>query len=261
MASSASTSSDSAFTTQDKASDLPTLADVVSAGGDLPQLRTLATSDSKALSKALLELGFAKLGDRSVLRQLLRPQADGTPARPQTAPVRAPLSADLMATVVDRWLTPVERLKEQGNAAFRAAEYERACELYEEAVRSLPPGRLEPGDGAASPAGPRSHNDRWRLSEACGKAKLLLITTLWCNVAAGRLKLQQWDAAEAAASTVLRLDPRHAKALFRRAVARRHRGFLQQARCDLMNALHADRGMRAECERELAAIDPAYRAL
>mmetsp|Transcript_58110 Transcript_58110/g.172755 ORF Transcript_58110/g.172755 Transcript_58110/m.172755 type:complete len:261 (+) Transcript_58110:1-783(+) len=237
---------------------LPTLDEVARAGGDVAALRELAESDSKGLSKALAALGFAKLGDRSVLRQLLRappgaPSSSSSAAaaqRPRTAP--AQLSAGAIVAAVEEWLAPAVALKEQGNACYKAGEHEKACALYEEAARSLPAGRPDLDDSGSS-------HLRWRMSDACTKAKLQLISSVWSNVAAARLKLEQWEAAEAAASTVLRLDPRHAKALFRRAVARRHRGQLQPARCDLMNALHADASLRGECERELCLIDPSFK--
>ena len=237
---------------------LPTLADVEAVGGESTALRALAQSDSKALSRALTELGFVKLGDRSTIRQLLlhgHGAAASSSARPQTAPTRPEtswLSVETIAKAVDEWLAPAVALKEQGNKCFKAGEYEKARALYEEGIRSLPQGRLEFDGGG-------SRDSKWRVPDACAKAKVNLISTLWSNLAAAQVGLKQWEAVEEAAGMALRFKPRHGKALLRRAVARRHRGLLQEAKADLMNAMHAEASLRDDCLRELELIDPRFR--
>ena len=120
--------------------------------------------------------------------------------------------------------TRAARMREEGNAAFRAGDYEAAAARYAEAA-------------AADP--------RCALSQS--------------NLAAANLKLLRFEEAERAASASLALSL-SAKALLRRGTARVGLGDGASARADLKHVLALEPGNR-QARGELAALDAAEKAL
>ena len=115
-------------------------------------------------------------------------------------------------------------LREEGNAAFRAGDYEAAAARYTEAAAADP--RCAPSQS---------------------------------NLAAANLKLLRFEEAERAASASLALSL-SAKALLRRGTARAGLGDGASARADLKHVLVLEPGNR-QARSELAALDSAERAL
>ena len=72
------------------------------------------------------------------------------------------------------------------------------------------------------------------------------------NLAACLLKLDHWDLADSAATRALVYDPKHVKALYRRALARRDLGRLNAALADLEWLLTIDKFNRPALEEKLA---------
>lgn len=110
--------------------------------------------------------------------------------------------------------------KEEGNALFKAAKYERASKRYEKAVRFI-------------------EYDSTFSDEEKQQAKVLKIT---CNLndAACKLKLKQYKQAEKLCTKVLELDSRNVKALYRRAQAYIQLVDLDLAELDIKKALEID---------------------
>ncbi|KAI0641701.1 hypothetical protein C8Q79DRAFT_287282 [Trametes meyenii] len=97
------------------------------------------------------------------------------------------LRARRRAAVREEKRRKAEERKEDGNAKFRRGDFRGAAECYRE---------------AAVVDAPRP--------------------VYLSNLAAALLKLELWDVAQSAASRALYHDPKHPKARFRRAVARKH---------------------------------------
>ncbi|KAM5569719.1 peptidyl-prolyl cis-trans isomerase FKBP62-like [Rosa sericea] len=110
--------------------------------------------------------------------------------------------------------------KEEGNALFKAAKYERASKRYEMAMRYI-------------------EYDSSFSDEEKQQAKVLKIT---CNLndAACKLKLKQYKDAEKLCTKVLELDSRNVKALYRRAQAYIQLVDLDLAELDIKKALEID---------------------
>ena len=66
---------------------------------------------------------------------------------------------------------------------------------------------------------------------------MTLVNTLNCNLAACFLKQHKWERAIAVTTRVIKSDPQHAKALYRRAVARIAIGDVSGAEIDALGAL------------------------
>ncbi|EIW52990.1 TPR-like protein, partial [Trametes versicolor FP-101664 SS1] len=129
-----------------------------------------------------------------------------TPARPREAEAIA--RAAQRAKVREEKIKRADVLKEEGNALFRQGQKEQwvqAAEKYRAAARI---------------AGPQP--------------------VYMANLAAALLKLQRWIPAESAASRALMREPDHAKALFRRAQARKEMGMYAGAEADLRRVLAQD---------------------
>ncbi|RPD52547.1 hypothetical protein L226DRAFT_496202 [Lentinus tigrinus ALCF2SS1-7] len=104
--------------------------------------------------------------------------------RPREAEVRARAAA--RDKVKQAKVAKADKLKEEGNEFFKQESWAKAAERYRE---------------AALIAGPQP----------------IYVS----NLAAALLKLEEWEAAESAASRALRHDPKHIKSLYRRALARK----------------------------------------
>ncbi|KAL6188890.1 hypothetical protein ACLB2K_040281 [Fragaria x ananassa] len=110
--------------------------------------------------------------------------------------------------------------KEEGNALFKAAKYERASKRYEKAVRYI-------------------EYDSSFSDDEKQQAKVLKIT---CNLndAACKLKLKKYKEAEKLCTKVLELDSRNVKALYRRAQAYIQLVDLDLAELDIKKALEIE---------------------
>ncbi|KAL8276096.1 hypothetical protein RQP46_011511 [Phenoliferia psychrophenolica] len=109
--------------------------------------------------------------------------------------------------------------KEKGNVAFKAGNFPLALTYYSTAIRT------------------KSDDP-----------------TFYLNRAAVYLKLDRWAEAEKDATKTIELAPKNAKALFRRAVARRMMGALEGAKEDLDRAKTCGGGPEVDKERELLDV-------
>ncbi|RDX50681.1 hypothetical protein OH76DRAFT_1471353 [Lentinus brumalis] len=123
--------------------------------------------------------------------------------RPREAEVRA--RAAVRDRVKQEKTAKADKLKEEGNEFFKQEKWAKAAEKYRE---------------AAVLAGPQP----------------IYVS----NLAAALLKMEEWEAAESAASRALLHDPRHLKSLYRRALARKARQKYMSAESDLYGVLALD---------------------
>ena len=128
------------------------LAQVVERGGSVLSLAA-QLDDTAALTAALKALGFSTMGARIRMTEALRSVGQAS--------------------------SEVGKLREQGNAYFKATEHLKARQTYTEAV-ALVGG----------------------LSEECEPAAKELLAPLHLNIAAACLKLEEFASAEAAATPV-----------------------------------------------------------
>ncbi|KAI0704397.1 hypothetical protein C8T65DRAFT_830765 [Cerioporus squamosus] len=123
--------------------------------------------------------------------------------RPREAEVRARAAA--RDKVNREKIAKADELKEEGNVFFKQEKWAKAAEKYRE---------------AALLAGPRP--------------------VYVSNLAAALLKMEEWEAAESAASRALLHDPKHLKSLYRRALARKAMHRYMSAESDLYGVLALD---------------------
>jgi len=123
-------------------------------------------------------------------------------------------------------LSLAQQARKEGNNAYAAHDYEESVAHYKKALGLL----LKP-------------------SVACTTGANLEAATLHCNLAAAHLRLGQPAEAMAECNLALAGQPKHAKALFRRAEARLALGLLPEALAD------------AEATRVVAPADAAVRGL
>ena len=74
-------------------------------------------------------------------------------------------------------------------------------------------------------------------TDAEAREGVTLVNTLNCNLAACFLKQHKWERAISVTTRVIKSDPQHAKALYRRAVARIAIGDVSGAEIDALGAL------------------------
>ncbi|GIX60769.1 chaperone binding protein, putative [Babesia caballi] len=119
---------------------------------------------------------------------------------------------------VEECVAEANALKEQGNAAFKAADYPKAIEEYRKAVEWLDklPAEVVEHDGMKS--------------------------VLHSNISASYLGLADHDNAISAAEDALRWDAGNKKAQYRRALARFNSGYLDQAKSECQAMLEEDAG-------------------
>ena len=142
----------------------------------------------------------------------------------------------LSAAMAQSLLEDATRLKDAGNALFKAGDNAAAIATYDEALNAV--------------------KDAPTSNEAKELLKPVLIS-LHNNSAAAQIKLEAWEAAEASASQVLELEADNSKALFRRGMARGKLGQLSSAQQDLLAACKADpkdKNARAELVTVQAAL-------
>ena len=122
-----------------------------------------------------------------------------------------------------RKLARMEEFKRDGNAAFQSGDARLAVAAYAEALR------------LAEYAFPDESSHDFTALEALRGSCL-------SNCAAAELRLGAWEAAATHATAALAIDGGGAKALFRRAVARRHQQRFGEAKADIAAALKAAPG-------------------
>uniref|UniRef100_A0A7S2VGP0 peptidylprolyl isomerase n=1 Tax=Entomoneis paludosa TaxID=265537 RepID=A0A7S2VGP0_9STRA len=121
--------------------------------------------------------------------------------------------------------------KEEGNGHFKTGNWDEAARCYRRGTNRL---KKVSGPGADPQV-------------------IALQLTLQTNLSMVLFKQSKYRASRDVASKALEIDPNHVKALYRRAVACRKMGDLEDAKKDLRVALTADVNNVA-CKKELAAI-------
>ena len=132
-------------------------------------------------------------------------------------------------------LAHAQQQKERGTAAFKEANFADAAKRYSGGVECV----------MAMPAEARAEE----------VPRTLLISCL-LNEAQCYLKLEQWERATVCCGLVLKLEPQHAKALYRRGVANTQLEQWEEAKADLKQACLLEpksREMREQWERTKAA--------
>ncbi|CAM9250036.1 unnamed protein product [Choristocarpus tenellus] len=111
------------------------------------------------------------------------------------------------------------KLKDEGTMLFKEKRFGEAADRYVEGAdyASQAPEKMDPN------------------SEAFEEAHLLEVSC-YLNASQACLSNKDWAGAIGQASTVLKSDENNVKALFRRGVARRHTGLLEECKVDLMAA-------------------------
>ncbi|CAJ1376063.1 unnamed protein product [Effrenium voratum] len=104
-----------------------------------------------------------------------------------------------------------ERCREIGSRGFKAGDWQYAALAYSEGLRYL---EYEPHDGEMQPDPSFDHGGKAQLDK-----DMALAVTLFSNLAAVTLKLEEPRDALDYAEKALRFDPRHAKAALHRANA------------------------------------------
>jgi hypothetical protein len=150
----------------------------------------------------LTELGITIAEDRAKILSIISGEIDSPePVQSVEAPLDAPAQK----------IKSCESLKLQGNASYKASNFQEAESLYCAALAFL----VSFG-GVSVP-----------------NAVVMLRTSLHANVAACKIKLEDWDGAAGSADEVLATDPLHQKALYRRGYAKAKLGQLVEAAVDL----------------------------
>ncbi|GFE53166.1 tetratricopeptide repeat-containing protein protein [Babesia ovis] len=117
---------------------------------------------------------------------------------------------------VEECVADANKLKEQGNAAFKSSNYDLAIEEYKKAIERL----------NKIPARNKDHNG--------------MKSVLHCNLSASYLGIQDHMKAITSADDALRWDPGNKKALYRRALARFNGGYLDEAKKECQDMLSED---------------------
>lgn len=151
------------------------------------------------------------------------------------SPPKIPQNANLMFEVEllgfeekqkEKWeMAPEEKiamatkLKQKGTDCFKLQKYDEAAAKYEEAAGYT----FDDEDGEEIP------DDDKALYVSC-----------WSNAAMCYIKLKQYGEAIHASDQVLKVETNNLKALYRRGLARLNRGYLKDAKVDLMAAYQLD---------------------
>jgi hypothetical protein len=172
----------------------------------------------------------------------------------------AAADAALPTTIsVPESILQAEGCKEQGNAAFKAAQYVEAKLHYQQGMQLLLPHKAlkEPAIGAG---------EREQLRA--------LLVSLLGNTAMVLMKQENWSGGAKSASSVLDMEAGNVKALFRRGTCRLRMGDASAGRADLQRAVELDPGnaaakkelqeagrqLRAQKDKERAAFSGAFKA-
>nr|BAN65620.1 tetratricopeptide repeat domain containing protein [Babesia bovis] len=144
--------------------------------------------------------------------------------------------SDVEETVkVEECVSEANRLKEQGNAAFKSSNYQLAIDEYKRGIEWL--DKL--------PSKNKDHNG--------------LKSVLHCNLSACYLGIQEYRNAINSADESIRLDSGDKKALYRRALARFHGGYLDEAKEDCQSML-ADDADNSNARMLLAKVNEKLKA-
>jgi hypothetical protein len=114
---------------------------------------------------------------------------------------------------IDEVITECSAAKDQGNALFKAADFEGALKKYTRGLSLLDSSTHRPGFQSST------------NSNAAGHSSILL--TLQLNCSACCLKMSLWQQAVVYAAEALKGDPNNVKALYRRGVGHLHSGQLK----------------------------------
>ena len=197
--------------------------------------------------------------------------SEALPPPPPPAP-----AAQAVIPSSDEELEVAFRKKDEGNAALAAGDFAAATACYITGLEALGLSEATPGnesglaensssssssgggssgDGQGSGAQPE---DPWRPPPDMAEPTRKLALALYLNLALAAIKQSEWEAAAAAASRALTLDPASHKALFRRGLARMNLQHLSSARKDLNRALKLngkDKQIRETLRQVQNAID------
>ncbi|MEW5305135.1 MAG: hypothetical protein WDW38_002019 [Sanguina aurantia] len=135
-----------------------------------------------------------------------------------------PLTEEIVRTMTAR----AEELKAEGNVAYGAGQYQRAADLYNDAVDAAPPGTAA-------------------------------IAVYCANLAACHLKLGLHAEAAQACSVALSMDAHYVKALMRRSEALEQLDDLEHALADARKVLEVD-GSSAWAAATIARVQPVVAA-
>uniref|UniRef100_A0A7S2RGF6 peptidylprolyl isomerase n=1 Tax=Eucampia antarctica TaxID=49252 RepID=A0A7S2RGF6_9STRA len=151
------------------------------------------------------------------------------------SPPKIPQNANLMFEVEllgfaekqkEKWeMTPEEKnilaakIKQKGTDCFKLKKYDEAAAKYEEAA----------GYVFDDEAGEEVPDDDKPLFVSC-----------WSNAAMCYVKLKQWSEAIHASNEVIKIESKNLKALYRRGLGKMNKGFLKEAKIDLMAAYEID---------------------
>lgn len=232
-----------------------------------PRLVAKYEEGRPALLSYLKAAGVHRLGDRQkITNQIARVARDELEAATAPAPSAGAESAEGKTAVATAmaaysacreqglakpaaWLAAATKLKQRGNDAFKSGDSEHAVKLYSGAVEAA--------------------NEATRLAEADAGTKVeggTLLVSLYANLAAAYLRLERWGDVVASAGRALTLDPKHAKALYRRGVALLAQGERAAAKADLVASVRLDpksrdaRDVLADIEAAAAAEREAEKA-
>lgn len=140
-----------------------------------------------------------------------------------------------------------EKKKEAGNAAFSKGDLFEAISQYSKGIDVVQ--YVDESDTAYDP-----------LPEEKRASTRTLKVTLHSNKAMACLKAKDWSEAIKAATAALKIDPQHAKSLFRRGTAYSHLAKIDEAKADLAKAAElspGDAGIKAELARVHALVKAA----
>lgn len=139
-----------------------------------------------------------------------------------------PMDSDNMESIILEALS----LKEEGNTHFKADDLEKASGAYRRGVNSLK----------------KFNSNNTGNDQVKG-----LLCTLLTNFSMVRYKQQKYKVSAELAGKAIRIDGKNVKAFYRRALAYRKMGELEQARDDLRKALQIEPG-NVSCKKELALV-------
>ena len=215
----------------------------------LRELMLTLKSGRPALLARLKELGVEKLGERQKVANALAKAERMGQLRPycdEKAAIAAHIAPDgprdvlpfPFAASTASWLANAGALKELGNGAFKGGQNAHAIDCYDDAI-----------DAAT----------RALAAAAPSDAVTALLVSLHANSAAAYLKEEAWADAAVSATSALELDPKHAKALFRRGLARTRLHQRADAKRDLVLCVKLDPKNR-EAREALEALEAEKRA-
>ena len=132
----------------------------------------------------------------------------------------------------DEKLLLATQLKEEGNGHFQQKDFDKAARAYRRGCNALKPLRKT-----------RSEDEQVNG----------LLVALQSNLCMVSIQQKKYAVCIQVATQALSLDATNVKVLYRRALAQRRTGHLEEARADLRQALQLDPNNK-QCKKELAAV-------